>query len=56
MTSVVATPLLYSGGRAVAARSHPGKDSSVDIPETRYADSDSVRVAYQVFGDRVVAP
>jgi hypothetical protein len=38
--------------RPVAARSDPGKDSSVDIPETRYAKtSEGVHIAYQIVGD-----
>jgi class 3 adenylate cyclase len=35
----------------VAARSRPGKDASVDIPQTKYARSGDVMVAYQVTGD-----
>ena len=35
----------------VAARPHPGKDSIVDIPETRYATTvDGVHIAYQELG------
>ena len=44
------TPLLYLGA-PVAARSHPGKDSGVDVPETRYARAaDGVHIGYQVVG------
>jgi len=36
----------------VAALSHPGKDSSVEPPETRFAKTvDGVHIAYQVVGD-----
>jgi pimeloyl-ACP methyl ester carboxylesterase len=52
VTSVVVTPLLYLSGSPVAARSRPGKDASVDTPETRYAKTiDGVHIAYQVVGD-----
>ena len=45
-------PLRYAGGRAVAERFRPGKDSSVEIPETRYSKSaDGVHIAFQVLGD-----
>jgi class 3 adenylate cyclase/alpha-beta hydrolase superfamily lysophospholipase len=45
----------------VAARLHPGKDASVDTPETRYAKTlDGVHIAYRVVGagpiDLVWAP
>jgi len=43
--------LLYLD-RPVAARSHRGKDSGVDVPETRYAKTaDGVHIAYQTVGD-----
>jgi hypothetical protein len=36
----------------LATRSHPGKVSSVDLPETRYAKTaDGAHIAYQVLGD-----
>ena len=51
MTSMVATPLVRSGERPVAARSHREKDPSVDHPEIRYAKTpDGVHLAYQTIG------
>src|SRR4249920_3963079 len=42
---------LLCSGSPVAARSHPGKDSRVDVPETRYAKTaDGVHIAYQTVG------
>src|SRR6266542_2948170 len=39
-------------GAPVAARSHPEKDSSMDLPDTRYAKMpDGVHIAYQVVGE-----
>jgi pimeloyl-ACP methyl ester carboxylesterase len=51
VTSVTATTLLYSGECQVAAWSRPGKDSSVHIPEIRYARNGDTAIAYQVMGD-----
>jgi hypothetical protein len=51
VTSVVANPLLCFAA-LVAARSRPGKDSSVDTPQTKYAKTpDGVYIAYQTVGD-----
>ena len=39
----------------VAARSYPGKDSSVETPDTRYAKTtDGVHIAYQTVGGGAV--
>jgi class 3 adenylate cyclase/pimeloyl-ACP methyl ester carboxylesterase len=52
MTSVTATPSQLRWARPVAARCHPGKDSGVNLPETRYAKApDGTSIAYQVMGD-----
>jgi len=43
-------PSLLRWARPVAARSHPGKDASVERPGTRFARNGGAALAYQVFG------